>query len=151
MAEPLEPISQVMDSKGDYPLLESRTTGLYCVSDMRTPPIVQPRFTHQMTDAEFEELFPTDEACKAYLTDRLWSDGIVKCPRCGKDKVWTLKTCPFHWQCNQCGPRDYRFSVLVGTAFENRNVGLRQWFKVIHLMLTGKKGIAALQDGLRLV
>jgi transposase-like protein len=107
--------------------------------------MAQPKFTRQMTDAEFEVLFPTDEACKAYLVDRRWPDGVVKCPRCGNDKVWTLKARPFHWQCNQCGPRDYRFSVMVGTVFENTNIGLRQWFKVIYLMLTSKKGIAALQ------
>jgi IS1 family transposase len=35
--------------------------------------------------------------------------------------------------------------VLVGTIFENTNVGLKTWFKVIYLMLTSKKGISALQ------
>lgn len=102
-------------------------------------------FTRQMTIPEWEALFPDDDACKAYLTRRRWPDGVVKCPRCGNDKVWELKGRPFHWQCNACGPRDYRFSVLVGTVFENTNIGLRQWFKVIYLMLTSKKGISSLQ------
>src|SRR5205823_1552514 len=35
--------------------------------------------------------------------------------------------------------------VLVGTIFENTNKDLREWFRVIHLMLTSKKGISALQ------
>jgi transposase-like protein len=39
----------------------------------------------------------------------------------------------------------YRFSVLVETIFEDTKVGLRQWFKVIYLMLTSKKGISSLQ------
>src|SRR5205823_1584336 len=39
----------------------------------------------------------------------------------------------------------YRFSVLVETIFENTNKPLREWFRVIHLMLTSKKGISALQ------
>ena len=39
----------------------------------------------------------------------------------------------------------YRFSHLVGTIFENTNVELRKWFRVIHLMLTSKKGISARQ------
>lgn len=107
-------------------------------------------FTRQMTDSQFDEMFPTDEACKAYLMRRRWPDGVVKCPRCGNDKVWTLKARPFHWQCNQCGQaetgrREYRFSVTVGTVFANSNVGLRTWFKVIYLMLVSKKGISALQ------
>jgi transposase-like protein len=104
----------------------------------------KPVFTRQMTEAEFEGLFPTDDACKAYLVARRWPAG-VRCPRCSNDKVWELKARPFHWQCNKCGPRDYRFSVLVGTVFENTNVPMRQWFKVIYLMLTSKKGISALQ------
>jgi len=102
------------------------------------------QFTPQMTVPEFEELFPDDDACKAYLTARRWPGGIV-CPRCGTDKVYELPHRPFHWQCHQCATRGYRFSVLVGTIFENTNIGLRDWFRVIRMMLTAKKGIAALE------
>jgi ISXO2 transposase-like protein len=35
--------------------------------------------------------------------------------------------------------------IASGTIFENTNKPLRQWFKVVHLMLTSKKGISALQ------
>lgn len=98
-----------------------------------------------MTITEWEALFPGDDACKAYLTRRRRPDGVVKCSRCGNDKVWELKGRPFHWQCNAYGPRDYRFSVLVGSVFENTNIRLRQWFKVIYLMLISKKGISSLQ------
>jgi transposase-like protein len=53
----------------------------------------------------------------------------------------------FHWLCNECSPAgtNYRFSVIAGTIFENTNKPLRDWFRVIHLMLTSKKGISALQ------
>jgi len=102
------------------------------------------QFTPQMTIPEFEGMFPTDEACKAYLTARRWPEG-VRCPRCANDKVWELKARPYHWQCAKCGPRDYRFSVTVGTIFENSNVPLRKWFQVIYMMLTSKKGVAALE------
>jgi hypothetical protein len=56
-------------------------------------------------------------------------------------------TMAFHWLCNECSAdaTNYRFSVTVGTIFENTNKGLRQWFQVMHLMLTSKKGISALQ------
>jgi hypothetical protein len=114
------------------------------VSHMGTTPMGKPVFTRQMTEAEFEGQSATDDACKAYLVARRWPAG-VRCPRCNNDKVWELKARPFHWQCNKCGPRDYRFSVMVGTVFENTNVPMRQWFKVIYLMLTSKKGISALQ------
>ena len=39
----------------------------------------------------------------------------------------------------------YRFSHIAGTIFENTNKPLRDWFRVIHLMLTSKKGVSALQ------
>jgi transposase-like protein len=104
----------------------------------------QIKFTRQMTIPQFEGLFPTDDACKQYLVGRRWPQGVI-CPRCGNEKVYALKTRPFNWQCQQCEKRGYRFSVLVGTIFENTNVGLKKWFKVVYFMLTSKKGIAALQ------
>jgi transposase-like protein/IS1 family transposase len=102
------------------------------------------KFTAQMTVPQFEKLFPTDEACKQYLTARRWPAG-VRCPRCGNENVWALKARPFNWLCKNCDKRGYRFSVLVGTIFENTNKPMQVWFKVIYLMLVSKKGISALQ------
>jgi transposase-like protein len=99
-----------------------------------------------MTEAQFEAIFPIgdDDAPKAYLARRRWPDG-VHCPRCGNPKVYDLRSRKWHWQCEQCSPDGYRFSVIAGTIFENTNKPLRQWFKVVHLMTTSKKGISALQ------
>ncbi len=55
---------------------------------------------------------------------------------------------PFHWACSKCGPTSrslYRFSVTVGTVFENSNVPLKTWFEVLWQMLNSKKGVSALQ------
>jgi transposase-like protein len=100
---------------------------------------------HQMTIAQFEQLFPHEDACKAYLVANRWPDGVVHCPRCGNDKVYALPSKDWHWQCNQCSNTGYRFSVLVGTIFQNTNKPLREWFRVIHMMLTSKKSISSLQ------
>ena len=98
---------------------------------------------HQMTVAELERQFSTVEACKAYLAKCRWGDTVV-CPRCGAVKPYDVGG--FRWQCHQCAPGvGYRFSVLVGTVFENTKVELPIWFKVIHWMLVSKKGISALQ------
>jgi len=97
----------------------------------------------QMTVAQWEKAFPTEEACQTYLLHHRWPTG-VRCPRCGNREVYALGM-DFHWQCHECGPQGYRFSVIAGTIFENTNKPLRQWFRVIHLMLTSKKGISALQ------
>ena len=104
----------------------------------------RPKPVHQMTIAQFEATFPDEEACKAYLVARRWPNG-VKCPRCGADAS-DLTGRPFHWQCYKCAPvTSYRFSHIAGTIFENTNKPLREWFRVVHLMLTSKKGISALQ------
>jgi transposase-like protein len=99
----------------------------------------------QLTNAQFESMFPDETACKQYLQARRWPEG-VHCPRCGNVDVYPVTNRPFHWQCTKCAEKGgYRFSVLVGTIFENTNKPLRDWFRVIHLMLTSKKGISSLQ------
>lgn len=99
---------------------------------------------HQMTVGQFDKLFPHEDACKAYLAANRWPEQ-VRCPRCENEKVWELESRPFHWVCKNCSVEGYRFSVLVGTIFENTNKPLREWFRVMHMMLTSKKGISALQ------
>src|SRR5580658_7519725 len=111
--------------------------------------VKRPKPVHQMTEREFETRFPIgdDDACAAYLKARRWPQGVV-CPRCGNPGVYDLHTRKWHWQCTQCAPggsTGYRFSVIAGTIFENTNKPLRDWFKVVHLMTTSKKGISALQ------
>jgi Transposase zinc-ribbon domain len=100
---------------------------------------------HQMTIAQFEAMFPDEDACKAYLVARRWPNGVC-CPRCGNFELYDASSYkPFHWQCRACAPNGYRFSHIAGTIFENTNKPLREWFRVIHLMLTSKKGMSALQ------
>jgi IS1 family transposase/transposase-like protein len=105
----------------------------------------QPKPIHQLTAAQFDKLFPDEPACCAYLAARRWPDG-VHCPRCGNPKVYDASSYKaFHWQCKACLPGGYRFSVIAGTIFENTNKPLREWYRVIHLMLVSKKGMSALQ------
>jgi hypothetical protein len=104
----------------------------------------QPRQIHQMTVAQWETAFPNEDACDAYLVAHRWPDGVY-CPRCGGTRVYPLKTMKWKWECPDCSPSGYRFSDIAGTIFENTNMDLRQWFRVIHLMLTSKKGMSARQ------
>ena len=104
---------------------------------------MKPKFTL----SETMNRFSTEEACKEFLQERRWSNG-VKYSRCNNDKVYALKARPFHWICKAktCGGRNgYRFSVLTKTIFENTNYPLKIWFQVIYLMLQSKNGISALQ------
>ena len=104
----------------------------------------RPKPVHQLTAKQFEELFPHEDACKAYLQARRWPED-PRCPRCGSPAVYHLPSRKWHWQCEKCTRDGYRFSILVGTIFENTNKPLRDWFRVVHLMLTSKKGMSALQ------
>ncbi|HXX75640.1 MAG TPA: IS1595 family transposase [Nitrospiraceae bacterium] len=99
------------------------------------------------TLAQLMTQFKDEAACKQFLQDRRWPNGVT-CPRCQNEKVYALKARPFHWICKakNCGGRNgYRFSVITKTIFENTNYPLKTWFQVIYLMLTSKKGMSALQ------
>jgi len=111
----------------------------------------------QTLDA-FDKRFPNDDACKQYLKEMRWPNG-VRCPRCGNEKVYELKARPFNWVCKSgkksvnketgevltCGKQGYRFSVITHTIFENTKRPLVSWFKIGFLMLVSKKGVSALQ------
>jgi transposase-like protein len=98
-----------------------------------------------MTITQWERAFPTEKDCCAYLVAHRWPAGVI-CPRCGAEVKREMPTMPFKWQCYACSPDSgYRFSHITGTIFENTNKPLRMWFRVIHMMLTSKKGVSALQ------
>jgi transposase-like protein len=112
--------------------------------DKPTAPLTSPK-----TFADFDRLFPDETACKLYLVARRWPNGPV-CPRCGNTKVYELPSRPFHWlckseKCRKASSGGYRFSLTVGTIFENTNYAIRTWFRVLYLMLSSKKGMSALQ------
>jgi transposase-like protein len=108
------------------------------------PKTTQPNITL----AQLMKQFGDEDACKTLLRDMRWPNG-VRCPRCMRqERVYELKSKPFHWACKNkdCGGRNgYRFSVITKTIFENTNYPLSTWFQVIYLMTQSKKGISALQ------
>jgi hypothetical protein len=106
----------------------------------------QAKTIHQMTVAQWERAFPTEDACRAYLVNRRWPAGVA-CPRCGAVNVKAHGTMPWNWLCNMCSPSktNYRFSHITGTFFEDTKKPLRQWFRVIHMMLTSKSAVSSLQ------
>ena len=105
----------------------------------------EPKIVKQLSIAEFDRMFPDEASCKDYFVNQRWPNG-VRCPRCSNEKVYEAGgKKPWHWACHKCGKPAYRFSLYVGTIFENTNYPLRTWFKVLYLMLVSKKGISAMQ------
>lgn len=89
---------------------------------------------------DFNERFPTEESCEAYLKLKREEEGIV-CEKChGAKHYWTntIKV----WKCVNCGTR---VSLKAGTLMERTHLSLRIWFAVIHLMTSTKKAFSALE------
>jgi len=112
-----------------------------------------------MTLRDLLSRFPDNESCKAFLEKKRWPDGNIACPRCGS-KAYRLKARPFYYLCKSgkqttdkktgeqftCQTKNgYRFSVITRTVFENSNYPLREWFRIIFMMLHAKKGMSAHQ------
>lgn len=83
-----------------------------------------------------------DHACREYLEELRWPDGI-RCPRCESDKIATLAKRD-QYECGnaECG---YRFSVTSGTIFHDSHLPLWKWFLATYLICESKKGISANQ------
>ena len=82
-----------------------------------------------------------DTSCRDLLERLRWPDG-PRCPRCGSDRIGTVKG-RFTYHCNAgCS---YEFSVTSGTIMHDSHLPLRKWFVAIYLMCESKKGISALQ------
>ena len=69
-----------------------------------------------MTLPEFDQRFPHEEACRAYLHEKRWPDGVVKCPPCANQNVYELEHKGMALAVPRCAPTGYRFSVLVGSS-----------------------------------
>jgi len=84
------------------------------------------------------DAFPDEQSCVDHLRAIRWKDGAY-CPHCGSAKVYSFsdgKT----FKCGDC--RD-RFSIKVGTIFEDTKLPLRKWFMAIWLITNHPKGIAS--------
>jgi transposase-like protein len=86
------------------------------------------------------DFFKDENTCKEYYANIRWN-GKPVCPHCGHDKVY--KTDRGYKCANKACYK--KFSVTVGTIFENSKVSLRYWFAAIYLCGTSKKGISSLQ------
>jgi transposase-like protein len=87
---------------------------------------------------EFNEWFPTEEACAAYLRRLRWPDGF-RCPACGGGNSCLTKRGLL--QCLGC---QRATSVIAGTVFEGTRKPLRTWFLAMWFVTNEKLGGSAL-------
>ena len=86
--------------------------------------------------------FYSDPAhCREHMIAVRWPDGVIKCPTCGSEKVTFLETANLF----KCYGRHDRakFSLKVGTVFEDSPIGLDKWLPVVWLLANAKNGISS--------
>jgi transposase-like protein len=89
---------------------------------------------------ELFEAFPDEQVCLNRLRSIRWKDGAF-CPYCGGARIYHFSDRRTH----KCGDCRQRFSIKVGTIFEDTKLPLRKWFAAIWLLTSHKKGIASAQ------
>ena len=96
----------------------------------------------QQFDSIFDLLkaFPDELTAIKHFEAIRWGDGAY-CPHCGSTKVYHFSDQKTH----KCGDCRKRFSIKVGTIFEDSKVPLQKWFMAIWLITSHKKGIASTQ------
>jgi transposase-like protein len=87
--------------------------------------------------------FADYDNCRQFLVDLRWPDGKVVCPRCGSDKVTYLSTARLY----KCyGEHEKaKFSLKVGTIFEDSALGLEKWLPAMWLLVNAKNGISSME------
>jgi transposase-like protein len=87
----------------------------------------------------------TEDQARAYIEKHLWPDGQPVCPHCGSIDAYRMQGATVRAGLCRCRDCEKQFTVTVGTIFEDSHLPLSTWVKAIHLMVSSKKGISALQ------
>jgi transposase-like protein len=98
---------------------------------METPKTLQQAIVH----------FSKPENCNAFMIAMRWADGQVVCPTCGSENVKYLAKANVY-KCYGKHPRA-KFSLKVGTIFEDSPLGLDKWLTAIWLIANAKNGISS--------
>ena len=90
---------------------------------------------------EFQEAFPDEAGCAAFLFARRWPGGFA-CPLCGSVRAALLKSRAHTYECLDCGRQT---SITAGTVMHRSKLPLTAWFWAAHLMSTHSNGMSARQ------
>jgi transposase-like protein len=85
--------------------------------------------------------FSNSENCRRAMIQVRWPDGVVRCPTCHSDKVTFLPSGNV-WRCANKHDRR-KFSLKVGTIFEDSPIGLDKWFTASWLIANCKNGVSS--------
>jgi len=89
--------------------------------------------------------FSKFDNCQALMCKIRWPDGVVRCPKCGSDQVKYLENAKL-WKCFQKHAKQ-KFSLKIGTIFEDSPIGLDKWFSALWMVGNCKNGISSHEVG----
>jgi transposase-like protein len=92
---------------------------------------------------DFQAHFNTEEKCREYLETQRWGN-TPACPCCGSTNVKRFATNNRIFKCREKECRS-KFSVTVGTVYENSKLPLTKWFLATYILTVHSKGISSLQ------
>ncbi len=96
----------------------------------------------RFTINQFNDLFPTNDACLDWLMEQRHPDGLATCAYCKVDRKHHRIATKKAYACDHCGTY---ISPMAGTIFEKSSTSLRLWFYAMYLMSATRCGISAKQ------
>ena len=91
---------------------------------------------------DFQKEFSSEEKCREYLEAQRWN-GTPACPFCGSLNVHRFPNNTI-FKCREKACRN-KFSVTVGTIYENTKIPVSKWFLATYILSVHSKGISSLQ------
>jgi transposase-like protein len=95
--------------------------------------------TKAPTLRQFQDRFPTDEACLDHLFQVRYGTDF-DCPKCERPAKYSRVKARRAYQCNWCAHQLYPTS---GTPFDRTRTSLRDWFFVMFQFCASRNGVAA--------
>lgn len=92
---------------------------------------------------QFQKHFDTEEKCREFLELQRWGT-TPACPHCASTNVHRFSTDSRIFKCREKECRQ-KFSVTVGTIYENSKLPLTKWFLATYILSVHSKGISSLQ------
>jgi transposase-like protein len=88
---------------------------------------------------ELGNYFSDEKKCKEHLAQMRWK-GAPVCPHCKHTKSYAFTNGDY--KCAKCRKK---YTVRVGTIFEDSKISLKKWFIAVYLLTSHKKGISSCQ------
>jgi len=85
--------------------------------------------------------FGDPENCRKFMVFVRWPDGVPRCPYCGATKLTWMANANAY-RCYGDHPKQ-KFSLKVGTVFEDSPIGLDEWLPALWLLCNSKNGISS--------